>query len=312
MRIFVQSWLTDKEKEFLLSKVGNLEVVFASDLPREARKDAAFNSQVIFGNIPSEWVPHLHHLQWLQLDSTGINQYITCEFSESCQVTHLKGFYAKPVAETAVGGILALFRKLDELVRLKEEKRWNYKAIRPAIHLLHNKNVLIIGGGAIGLEIKKLLAAFDCSITIYSRSKPPADITNPELLEAAIGKADIVVASLPHTEATINFLDREKLQMLSQHSILVNVGRGSVLDEAYLIDMLNQQKIAGAVIDVTQQEPLTADHPWWNCPNTILSQHTSGGFINEGKEKIRIFLDNLQRFLKKEPLQGLVNFEKGY
>lgn len=312
MRIFIQSWLTNEEKDFLKQQIDDHEIVFAAELPPEARKDAAFNSQVIFGNIPPAWIPHCHHLQWLQLDSTGINQYLKCKFTDTCQVTHLKGFYAKPVAETAVGGILALYRKLDELVRLKEEKRWNYKAIRPAINLLHNKQVLIIGGGAIGLQIKKLLLAFDCVVTIYSRTKPPADITDPKLLSKAISLSDIVVASLPHTQATINFMDQEKLNLLPAHAIFVNVGRGSVVDESYLIKLLNQQKIAGAVIDVTMEEPLSANHPWWDSPNTILSQHTSGGFINEGKQKVQIFLQNLDRFLKKESLQGLVNFEKGY
>ncbi len=312
MRIFVQSWLTNEEKDFLQQHVLEHELVFARELPPEARKDAAFNSQVIFGNIPPEWIPHCHHLQWLQLDSTGINSYLNCKFSDKCLVTHLKGFYAQPVAETAVGGILALYRKIDELVRLKTEKRWNYKAIRPLINLLHGQHVLIMGGGAIGLQIKNILAVFDCKIVIYSRSKPPADITEPNLLPSAINNADIIVNCLPHTPETINLLDRKKLDQMKSSAIFVNMGRGSVVDEPYLINLLKEEKIAGAVIDVTQQEPLPTDHPWWECPNTILSQHTSGGFMHEGKLKIEIFLKNLNRFINQQPLQGIVNFEKGY
>ena len=312
MRIFVQSWLTNDEKDFLAQNTKNHQVIFANELPSEARKDAAYNSQIIFGNIPADYIPHCHHLQWLQLDSTGVNSYLDCSFAPNCQVTHLKGFYAKPVAETAIAGIMALYRKLDDLVILKEEKRWNFKEIRPALRLLHNKQVLIIGGGAIGLQIKKLLEAFDCKITIFSRSKPPADINEIEKLGDAIALADIVIGCLPQTQATINLINRDKLQRLKAGAIFVNVGRGTAVDEEYLILMLKENKIAGAVIDVTQKEPLSDNHPWWDCPNTILSQHTSGGFIDEGKQKVMIFLDNLQRFEKNEPLQGLVNFEKGY
>mgnify|MGYP001142530097 CR=1 FL=1 len=313
MRIFVQSWLTNDEKDFLANNIKNHhQVVFANELPSEARKDAAYNSQIIFGNIPPDYIPHCHHLQWLQLDSTGVNSYLDCSFSPTCQITHLKGFYAKPVAETAVAGILALYRKVDDLVKLKEEKRWNYKEIRPALRLLHNKQVLIIGGGAIGLEIKKLLEAFDCKITVFSRSKPPADINEIEKLGEAMAFADIVIGCLPQTPATINLINHEKLAKLQPEAVFVNVGRGSAIDEKYLIQMLKENKIEGAVIDVTQKEPLPDNHPWWDCPNTILTQHTSGGFINEGKQKVQIFLDNLHRFEKNESLDGLVNFEKGY
>ena len=121
-----------------------------------------------------------------------------------------------------------------------------------------------------------------------------------------------MISCLPETEETIGILDRSRLSKLKRDALFVNVGRGSVVDENVLVDLLTNKKIGGCVLDVSGQEPLPADHPLWECPNTILTQHTGGGDENEVTGKVKLFLKNLERFNDGKELNHIVNINKGY
>ena len=313
MRIYIQTWLKEEEQLLLSQSIFNDEFLFGYELEKPERPAKALSADIIFGNIPVEWVEKSNRLKWLQLDSVGVDKYRKVDWEKKdIVVTNMKGLYGVPVAETAIGGILSLYRKINELVLLKEEKKWNYKLIRPNINVLHNKKVLILGGGSIGTTMKKLLLAFDCEVIIFGRDRSYADIIELEELEEMMPKADIVIGALPETPETIQLMDQRRISLMNKNAIFVNVGRGSLVDEQALIEAIQQEKLAGVVLDVTGEEPLAPNNPLWNMPNTILTQHTSGGFRDEGKHKIDIFLDNYDRFKHGDPLENVVDFRKGY
>ncbi len=133
-----------------------------------------------------------------------------------------------------------------------------------------------------------------------------------EALDAELGKADIVVNCLPHTLETRGLIDQNRLSKFKDGALFVNIGRGSVIDETALVDALQEGSLGGAVIDVTQREPIPEDHPLWDCPNTILTQHTAGRHSAELTEKALFFLENLQRYREGAALKNIVDFTRGY
>ena len=133
-------------------------------------------------------------------------------------------------------------------------------------------------------------------------------------LEELLPKADIVAMSLPGNASTYHVLSRERIELLSDNAVVLNVGRGTAIDTDALADALYTGKIAGAALDVTDPEPLPADHRLWNAPNLLITPHVSGGFsLPETLEKIvGLFADNLERYFAGQPIENLVNLQTGY
>jgi glyoxylate/hydroxypyruvate reductase A len=157
-----------------------------------------------------------------------------------------------------------------------------------------------------------LLAAFECAVSGYARSSPQAQLHSLPELDAALPAADLIINTLPHTPETQGLLGRERLERFAPHALLVNVGRGSAVDEAALVEALNANRLGGAVLDVTAIEPLPESSPLWTHPRVILTQHTGGRFPREADAKIDVFLANYARFSRGETLGEAVDASRGY
>ncbi len=312
MKIYCAIKLNDREKDYLKKELGTTPVTFRDELPKEERKDHFLQSHVCFGNVKPEWLNETTSLKWIQLQSIGFGIYQNVQPVTDFSMTHLKNFFDIPVAETALAGIMALNRGIDQLVIDKEQIVWEGYALRPHLSLLQGKSVLILGGGGIGQQLKKLLSAFDAQVTFYGRRTVNSDIQKLEDLDEALTKTDIVINSLPGTDQTVNLFDKRRLSLLKSDAIFVNVGRGSAVDENALATLLLEKKIKGAVLDVTRIEPLPADHILYQCPNTLLTQHTAGGYKDEILDVVKVFLRNFAKFQKGEELEHIVNLKKGY
>jgi phosphoglycerate dehydrogenase-like enzyme len=282
----------------------------AGDIPvRLVDADASCDSSIVFGNPEPEQVAANPNLRWLQLESVGFGEYASLNWNRDhgkTVVTNLSGFFADPVAESALAGILALYRGIDSLVLLQAEKRWLGDPLRTGLRVLRGARVVLLGYGAINRRLAELLASFDCTITPITRG------SGADALDRALADADLVVCTAPATPATCGLFNAARLSKLPAGALFCNFGRGSILDEDALADMLEQGRLAGAVIDVTTSEPLPAEHRFWNCPNLILTQHTGGGSADEFDRKIDVFLANLARFRAGTPLEGIVDFSRGY
>lgn len=285
----------------------------ARDNPTEAERHLLAEADVIFGNVPLAILLTCRRLRWLQLESVGFEYYKSLASSPpSFVISNLKGMFACPAAETALAGLLALGRGLPQLLRAQQQTRWVELEVRPETWLLHGRSALILGAGSIGRRMRVLLEAFDCRVQVFARRNPAANLHTREQLQAAIPAHDLVVCCLPKTPETIGLVSRPLLEAMSPASIFVNIGRGAVVDEAALVDVLQRNRLRGAVIDVTESEPVPPHHPLWRCPNTIVTQHTAGGYADELVDKARCFLGNYERFRRDEPVLNIVNLQQGY
>jgi glyoxylate/hydroxypyruvate reductase len=306
--LYVHTQLKPSEQQYLQDRLPtDYKVYFGNLLPNASERKGAFlASEVVFGNVPPAWLSESTCLRWLQLHSAGYNEYEGLDWqSPSLQritLTNLRSFFGQPVAETALAGILALYRKIYELSILQSQKHWVGGALRPNMHLLHRKQVLILGKGDIGQTLAKLLGAFECEVHLTGRT-----VENNHL-EYLLQKADVVVSTLPETPQTIHYLTAHRLSLLKPTAVFVNVGRGTTIDEAALYQCLLGRTIAGAVLDVTLNEPLPPEHPFWSMPQVLLTQHTGGGYELENQDKIDYLLQNLQQYSIRQPLTGIISF----
>ena len=300
MRIALCLDLNGDQIARLRSGIGDAELEETGDLD---------GCEIAFGNPPPEALTEAEALRWMQLESVGFGEYSDLDWSTLGQrltLTNLAGFFADPVAETALAGLLALARGVDRLARLQASKTWEGDPIRTRLRLLKGARVVMLGNGAINRRLAELLVPFGCEITALNSSDTTAD------LDALLPTADILVATVPDTPATRGLFSAERLALLPRHAVLANLGRGSLIDEDALADALTEARLAGAVLDVTRDEPLPPDHRFWTCPNILLTQHSGGGTADELDRKIDTFLANLARYQAGQPLQGVVDMTRGY
>jgi phosphoglycerate dehydrogenase-like enzyme len=310
MEIFVSGDFTDRQIARLQEIAGMDRLHLHGWFAAGAAPEPAFtNCEVVFGNVPADWLQHGKALRWMQLESVGFDEYRALDWrglGREIAVTNLAGFFSEPVAETALAGILALYRGLDRLVHLQAARDWQGDELRKSLRTLAGARVVLFGYGAINRRLAALLHPFACTIESFGRA------WTAEQLDAALAQADIVVSTVPETGSTVGVFDGPRLALLKPSALFVNLGRGSVLAENALAECLREGRLGGALIDVTQTEPLPRNHDFWNCPNLILTQHTGGGGEDEIDRKIEVFADNLARYRVGKPPVGIVDFEKGY
>ncbi|RTQ44731.1 D-2-hydroxyacid dehydrogenase [Hymenobacter gummosus] len=285
--------------------------VFRTDLPDEAAQRAAFGqAALLLGNPPPAWLAEgpPPGLQFWQIDSAGFERYGQLQLE--VPVANVGDFFAWPCAETIVGGILAHYRHLDELAVLQSRREWVGAPIRRQLRLLRGQHVIVLGAGAIGQAVRAQLGGFQCQVQLLARTDPQAQLHSKEELRAALPTTDLVVNCLPGSAE--GFFSAALIRAMRPGSVYASVGRGNTTDEPALIEALQSGHLGGAVLDVTAQEPLPADHPLWLLPNVLLTQHTAGGQPHEDEGKVDIFLANLQRLRRGELPENLVELRRGY
>lgn len=315
MNIFIYINTNEYEKGFLKENLHTENLLFAGDLPKKDQLPAFLESEVVFGNVSAEWLPRSQVLKWLQLESVGFDLYRNLNWDtlgKQIKVTNLKGMFGIPVGETAIAGILALFRGIDKLMSLKVEKRWKGATLRPVLKTLNGAKVIILGDGSIGQTLRNQLQGFGCNVKILGKFSREADFYTLEELDKVLPDTDIVICCLPETEETIGLFNSSRLGLLPNTAVFVNIGRGSVVIEEALVEAIQKQKLSGCVLDVSNDEPIPDYHPLWKCLNTILTQHTGGGSGDEIIKKIEIFLANVKRYRNNEDMNNLVDFKRGY
>ncbi|MDA9769373.1 hypothetical protein N9C76_02205 [Candidatus Pelagibacter sp.] len=309
MNIYIACELKNLEKKIIKDNLKKHKLYFSNLKFKEIADNNFLKCEIVFGNIPSNWVKQSGKIKWLQLESTGFGEYSDVKknfLNKDVIITNLKSFFACQVAQTTMAGIFSFYRGLDTFTRLKKEKKWIGDPMRAKLEILNNKNVLFFGKGSINKEISSYLKVFDCQFSfVDSKSKKNFFIKK-------LKKAEIVICALPGIAKTKMLFNKTMISYLSKKTILVNVGRGNLIDEKYLIKRLKSNFLKGAILDVTAEEPLRKNNPLWFCPNLILTQHTGGGYKDEMVDKINFFLDNLQKYLKKSKVLNRINPTKGY
>lgn len=313
MIIYIDTPLNENQRGLLREAASDDELIFKSDLVgEEEQRKALLRADILFGNPkPVDWLQQADNLKWVQLYSTGFEYYSNVDIPAI--ITNMQDYYSQPCAETMIAGIMALYRKTDTFGVLKEKKQWVGAPIRLQLQLLSNKRVIILGTGSIGRRVAKILEGFDAEVIFYGRTAPDAVLRSKEDLIGKIPWADIIIGCLPGTDETKGLFSKEMIDAMKPTALFCNVGRGNLVsDESALIEALMSHKIGGAVLDVTASEPLPADSTLWDCPNTILSQHSGGGQVTEYDGILQTFLENLRNFKTGVPLKNIITLHKGY
>ena len=309
MNIYIACELENSEKKIIKDNLKKHNLYFSKLKFKKIADNNFLKSEIVFGNIPPDWVKQSSKIRWLQLESTGFAEYSNVKknfLNKDIIITNLKSFFAPQVAQTVMAGIFSFYRGLDSFTLLKKRKKWIGDPIRAKLKILNDKNILFFGKGSINQEIVKYIKVFNCKYSfIDSNSKKSFFIKK-------IKKAEIVICALPGTTKTKMLFNKKMINSLSKQTILINVGRGNLIDEKYLIKKLKNNDLKGAVLDVTAEEPLRKNNPLWSCPNLILTQHTGGGYKDEIMDKVNFFLDNFQRYKKKSKVLNKINPMKGY
>ncbi len=310
--VYAHIFLEEAEKRHLSENLFDNTLTYAQDIPEREQHEHFLKAEVVFGNVPAPWLSDTKKLRWLQLESVGFGEYQTIPVPDDLQITNLRGMFSPPVAETVMAGILMLYRGLHTLSRYQSERQWVGAELRPALRTLQDARVVIVGGGSIGQAVKDRLLPFGAYVLMMDSYQEGADLRSWSALDDELPRTDIVISCLPETQETIGQFGADRLAKLKPSALLVNVGRGSLIDEAALVDCLQQKALGGCVLDVTRHEPLPASSPLWELPNVVLTQHTGGGSGDELMNKVNVFLNNWQRFERGEALENVVNLTQGY
>jgi phosphoglycerate dehydrogenase-like enzyme len=260
-------------------------------------------------------------LRWIQVTAAGVGHQLFPELIESPVVlTNGRGIHGIAIAEHTLGVMLAFARKLHLARDAQHERRWAQLPIwqdPPPIGELGGTKLGLVGFGAIGQALAPRAMSLGIEVTVVRRRPqhdPMPGVTQwgkdrlPELLE----RSDWVVLATALTQETKGLIDRAALARMKPSAILINVGRGSIVDQDALVEALENGRLGGAGLDVTHPEPLPADHPLWTFPNVILTPHISGVGPRYWQRAMDIFRHNLHAYLKGEPLMNVVDKQAGY
>ena len=251
-------------------------------------------------------------LRWLHTSSAGTDKPFYQRLRAlDVMFTHSPGMHAIPMAEWVLAQMLHFARRVDDFRAQQAAREWQ---LRPSEEL-HGQTLGIVGYGGIGRAVAKLAHAFGMRTIATRRSRVETGIEGdpnldrwlpPSALDELVDAADYLVLCAPLTEETRGLLDARRLARLRPHAVLINVGRGALIDEAALVEVLHAGRIRGAALDVFEEEPLSPDSPLWSLPNCVVSPHTSGKSLATPHRTTERFLAQLQRYLDGSPLENVV------
>ena len=252
------------------------------------------------------------NLRWVHAHSAGIDRPVYVELlRRGVRVTTSSGANARTVAHAALAGLLALARRLPLMHEAQREHAWRPLIAQAAPRDLAGQTAVVVGYGAIGQKIAKLLDALEMNVIVVRR-ETGADSAFPRMLafdalDSVLPQADWLILACPLTPQTTRFIDARRLSLLPAGAHLINVARGEVVVEDDLIVALRDHVLAGAYLDVFAHEPLSPASPLWALPKVIVTPHMAGQSDSHYEAVGRIWLDNLARWSRDEPLVNEVD-----
>jgi phosphoglycerate dehydrogenase-like enzyme len=264
--------------------------------------------------VPWEQVVTHGRLQWIQSSAAGIDHCLTPAVIQSpIVVTSASGVFADQVAEQTLALLLGLLRGLPVFFRAALRREF----VRRPTSDLHRATVGIIGLGGNGRRLAELLAMFHTRIlaTDYFPVDCPPHVQQllpPEQLPEVLSQSDIVILCVPLTDQTRGMINTHTLRIMKPGSLLINVARGPVVVESALVEALQSGHLAGAGLDVTEQEPLPATSRLWELPNVIITPHVGAQSLTRYDDATNLFCDNLRHYQRGEPLRNLVDKQLGF
>lgn len=319
-KIIFDTQLGDEALQLLQSGVVPHQVIVpdqpaVSVLARSAHHPMYEEADIAFGQPEVDSVLRSQRLRWLQLTSAGYTRFDTPEFraaakSRGLVVTNSSMVYAAPCADHVFSFMLAQARGLPAALQSRcasGTDEWNH--LRYTCLPLSRQKVVLLGYGAIAVRLVELLQPFKMEITAYrrrARGDEGINIITRDGLPAALAEADHVVDILPDNADSRHFVSTAFLAAMKPGAVFYNIGRGTTVDQAALAEALHGGRLGAAWLDVTEPEPLPADHPLLRAPRCFITPHIAGGHRDERASLVRHFLENFRRFLDGSPLQDRI------
>ncbi len=296
----------------LIAAAGLPGLQLVSAAKPEQALPAGQTCEIVFGEPPliREVIAGLPRLRWVQSTYAGVEPLLDPSLRRDYRLTNARGVFGGLMAEYVIGYLLLHERRMFERYRAQQERRWDGSITG----MLRGKTIGLLGVGSIGVHLAHIAHQFGMRVRGYTRSSEACEDVDMYYHGSGLpdfaGGLDYLVVVLPNTRETRHIVNASLLQALPAHALLINVGRGSTVDEAALIQALETRQIAGAVLDVFEKEPLPQEHPFWATPNLVMTFHTSAPSLPEDLSKL--FVENYQRFSRGERLKYEVDFGRGY
>jgi phosphoglycerate dehydrogenase-like enzyme len=279
--------------------------------------------EILFGiSIRPEQFIAAKKLRWIHSQAAAVHQFMFPELVNSDVIlTNARDVHGPVVAEQVIAMMFALAKRIPAAVRFQQKHEWGQDAFssgRSHSRELAGATLGLVGLGSIGRKVATHAAALGMRVIAvreHPEKEKPQDVDEvlpTSKLQELLAQSDYVVLSAPVTAQTTGMIGARQLAAMKPDAFLLNVGRGPLIDEAALVEVLRQHKIGGAALDVFDQEPLPPDSPLWDLEDLLITPHTGGISENMWERHYALFSDNLHRYLSGQPLLGLVDKRSGY
>ena len=296
----------------LTAALPELRVVVAETGDDAAR--AVVDADAAFGTMPDALLRDARRLRWLQAPQAAppAGYYTATLIAHPVVVTNFREIYNDHIGAHIMAFVLAFARGFQHYVPRQVRREWRREPDDTGVIHLPDATALIVGVGGIGAEAARLAAAFGMhvmGVDARRREAPPGvlKLDGPDALDALLPLADFVILTVPHTPATEGFMNRARFQRMKRTAFFINIGRGMTTRLDDLVAALRAGEIAGAGLDVFEQEPLPADHPLWTMPGVLITPHTAGHGPFLDDRRLEVLLDNCRRFLAGQLLRNVVD-----
>jgi len=307
------------------------QLTIASCVTREEQENMLVDADILFTRLLPEDPSKYPSLRWVHFMWEGIDVISEAFKRSDVLLTNSRGIHARQIAEHVFMYMLVHSRNLFEYRKNQERRYWLPWKDQPLLGTLYGKTLGIVGYGAIGREISRIAKGFGMHVIAVKRDPegvphpaypesmekgipdPGAEkVLGPDGLDELIAKSDHIVLALPLTEETIDMFGKREFGLMKRGAFFVNIGRGGLVDEEELVRCLEKGHLSGAGLDVFREEPLPSTSPLWSMKNVILTPHSSVGGDPADEMVVELFCDNLERYLKGEPMINVVDKQRGY
>ena len=308
-------------------------VVNARDVDEAARE--IVGADAFFGKLTRELLAPAQRLRWVQSPTASLEHFLFPELVEHpCLLSNMRGLFSDVIADHVMGFVLCFARNLHLYLRQQQRGEWspigdksyvvNFVAAPGTVlpmdrahQHLSDCTLGVVGVGHIGAEVLRRASAFRMKLlgvdpVCRSVEGVLENVWDVDRLPELLAASDYVVIAAPHTPETEKLFRRRIIQLMKPSGILINIGRGAIVDLHDLTEALREGDIAGAALDVCEIEPLPLDHPLWQMPNLIITPHVAAASPHIAERHLETLLDNVRRFVKGEPPATLVDKRKWY
>ena len=333
MRMVIYPSVDAHRLDAIRAMAGDMEVVNAGDENEAAT--AIREADAYFGKMTPRILAQSTRLSWVQSPTASLEHYLFPELVEhACELTNMRGIFSDVIADHVFAYVLAFARNLPTYLRQQSRAHWepvggesgragfiSGPGTRSAIDRAHlhlaDCTIGIVGLGGIGREVARRAAVFGTRVVAIDpntsqESREVEWIGDIDRLDDLLAESDFVVIAAPHTPRTAKLFRRPRFQRMKRTAYLINVGRGVIVDLADLTAALAAGEIAGAGLDVYEVEPLPKDHPLWRMENVILTPHVAGTSPRIAERHLGVLLENIRRFVSREPLANVVDKRAWY